>query len=213
MLRLLRSGAQDPSPAVPGTGDPLRGVAFAAAKGDLDAQRTLLVELGSSLLRVVRAILGAQHPDVEDVLQDAMTAVHCALGGYRGECTVRHFACRVAVHTAMNARRRSRRRRSAMPEQPDSEIDELPTGDRSPAEVFAAAERREALRELVCALPLIHSEVLVLHVMLGYTVDEVGKSLNVPINTVRSRLRAALSHLRESFQENGDLVDRVKGIA
>ena len=100
-----------------------------------------------------------------------------------------------------------------MPEHPDAELDELPAADRSPAELLAAAERRDALRELVCALPLVHSEALVLHVMLGYTVDEVSQTLNVPINTVRSRLRAALSTLRESFRDNGDLVDLVKGIA
>src|SRR5262245_25569505 len=198
MLRLLRSGAAGPLPS--GSTDPLRAVAFAAARGDPEAERTLLVELGSSLLRVVRAILGAGHPDVEDVLQDAMTAVHGALAGYRGECTVRHFACRVAVHTAMNARRRSRRRAAAVPEHLGAELDELPTSDTSPVEMLAAARRRDALRELLCALPLIHAEVLALHVMLGYTVDEVARSLNVPVNTVRSRLRAALAALRASFR-------------
>lgn len=213
MLRLLRSGAPGPAQPASGATDPLRVLAFAAARGDREAERTLLVELGSSLLRVVRAVLGATHPDVEDVLQDVMTAVHCALGSYRGECSVRHFACRVAVHTSMNARRRLRRRASAVPERTDTEIDELPTHDTSPAEMLAAARRREALRELLCALPLIHAEVLALHVMLGYTVEEVAASLDVPANTVRSRLRAALAALRDAFRDNGALVDTVRGIA
>src|SRR5712671_5806701 len=107
MLRLLRTpkegsaGAAELQPAQGRPDDPLRALAAAAAAGDREAQRTLLVAVGPSLLR---SVLGNAHPDVEDTLQDAMVAVHLALAGFRGECTTLHFACRVAVQTSMNAR-------------------------------------------------------------------------------------------------------------
>jgi len=80
MLRLLRFGAKngvEPQERV----DPLRALATSATYGDLHAQRTLLVELGPSLLRTVRAILGTRHPEVEDVLQESMVALVAALHG------------------------------------------------------------------------------------------------------------------------------------
>jgi RNA polymerase sigma-70 factor (ECF subfamily) len=56
------------------------------------------------LLRVVRRVLGPEHPDVEDVAQESAFALMDALPRHRGECTILHFACRVALLTAMNVR-------------------------------------------------------------------------------------------------------------
>jgi DNA-directed RNA polymerase specialized sigma24 family protein len=45
-------------------------------------------------------------------------------------------------------------------------------------------------------LPPAQSEVLALHIVLGYSVEETAAATSVPVNTVRSRLRAALAALR-----------------
>lgn len=199
MLRLLRSGRQADAPRSERV-DPLQSIANAAARGDRAAQRTLLVETGSALLRTVRAVLGRNSPDLEDVFQEAMTAVHLALPGFRGECSTRHFVCRVAVQTAMNARRRARTRTRHVVAADDGELAELARDDTSPTELLAAARRRAALRRLLDDLPELQAEVLALHTMLGYTVEETAQVTGAPVNTVRSRLRAALSALRQAVQ-------------
>ena len=55
----------------------------------LHYQRTPAAQ--DKLLRVVRGVLGTGHPDVEDVLQESMAAVHRALPTLNGE-TVLHTA-------------------------------------------------------------------------------------------------------------------------
>src|SRR5580765_1724600 len=105
MLRLVRTpeGAEKRGTATQGEqADPLRAVAARAVAGDGRAQRTLLAALGPTLLRVVRGVLGARHPDAEDVLQESMLALCGALASFRGDCRTSHFACRVALQTAMN---------------------------------------------------------------------------------------------------------------
>src|SRR6478736_4659401 len=73
-LRLVRSKSEPPpSPREPS--DPLASLAKAAAEGDGAAIRTFLSSVGACLLRVVRSVLGAQHPDVDDVVQEAPFAV------------------------------------------------------------------------------------------------------------------------------------------
>jgi len=201
MLRLLRFGPKG-AEVRPDQQDPLLAAANLAAQGDKRAQRTLLVELGPALLRTARGILGTANPDVEDVLQEAMASVIAALPGFRGECTIRHFASRVAAQVALGARRRARVRARYSATRSDDELADVATSDSSPAESAEAARRRAALRELLCALPEIHSEVLALHVVLGFTVDETALTLNVPVNTVRSRLRRALASLRDTLQEH-----------
>jgi RNA polymerase sigma-70 factor (ECF subfamily) len=191
--------------------DPLRALAAQAVGGDAQAQRTLVITLGPPLLRVVRSVLGAGNADVEDVLQEVMLTLCSALAGFRGECKTLHFACRVAVQVAMNARRRAGYRTRHTPSVPPEELAELSRDDLSPAELLAAARRREILRELVGELPPPQAEVLVLHDMRGYSVLETAETTAAPVNTVRSRLRGALAALRARVQGDPALRDAVGG--
>jgi RNA polymerase sigma-70 factor (ECF subfamily) len=216
MLRLVRS----PDPA--GTrgaatqgeqADPLRAVAARALAGDGPSQRTLLVALGPALLRVVRSVLGTRDPDAEDVLQESMLALCSALPSFRGDCQTSHFACRVAVQTAMNARRRAAHRQRTTPNIPPDDLAEVAHDGLSPADALAAARRREVLRALLEELPPVQAEVLALHTMLGHSVAETAAVTGVPVNTVRSRLRAALAALRERASADAVLVDTAGGVS
>jgi RNA polymerase sigma-70 factor (ECF subfamily) len=190
--------------------DPLRELAIAAAAGSREAQRTLLVAVGPPLLRVVRGVLGGQHPDLEDTLQEAMVSLHLALVGFRGECTTLHFACRIGVQTALNTRRRNGYRTRHTPSAEPATLAELARDERSPDEAIDAAACREALRALLAELPPVQAEVLALHILLGHTVDETAATLAVARDTVRSRLRAALVTLRRQVHAQPALLARLE---
>lgn len=222
MLRLVKSAPRcDPSESdgvisqgtevrVGAPDDPLRDLAVQAAAGNPQAQRTLLVAVGPKLLRVIRGILGNSYADVEDTLQEAMVALHIALGGFRGECTTLHFACRIAVQTAMNARRKAGYRTRYTPTAAPEEVGRFSCDSQSPVERVAADRRREALRHLLHELPEEQAEVLALHVLLGYTIEETAEATLVPVNTVRSRLRLALAKLRTRVQSDTALLEAVE---
>src|SRR5258708_5663383 len=130
MLRLIRgaSPAADSSPR--GPRDDLARLAAAFVEGDVEAAQTLLSAVGGTVLGAVRAVLGPNHCDVEDVAQDALIGLLEGLRRFRGECTIVHFAARVAVLTAMAARRRQRTRdRRGCSDGPDGAC--LPAGGRS----------------------------------------------------------------------------------
>lgn len=222
MLRLLspasrpgESGAERPREASearePNASEPLAELAALCREGDAGAQRTLLVAVGPAMLRVIRGVLGANHPEVEDTLQDSMVALHLSLGGFRGECTTTHFACRIAVQTAMNARRRAGYRTRHTPNSPPEELARLARDERSPADVVAADRRRQGLRSLVAELPEPQAEVLALHAVLGYTIEETAAVTAAPINTVRSRLRNALAKLRIRVESDPALRETIEG--
>ena len=216
MLRLLNSprsaGSPDgPEPASTAATDPLRALAARAARGDSAAEQTLLVAVGPAVLRVARRMLGANHPEVQDVCQESAVAFLSALPRFRGDSSVTHFACRVTVLTAMNARRRARARRPSLApavETPDDAADPA----LSPAALADAAHRRAALRQLLDELPLPQAEALGLHVVLGYTVQETAAVSGVAPNTVRSRLRRGLSALRQRIRADSTLLEVIGGI-
>jgi RNA polymerase sigma factor (sigma-70 family) len=58
------------------------------------------------------------------------------------------------------------------------------------------------LREALGRLSPDHRAVIALHLHEGYTVEETARILEVPFDTVRSRLRAARERLRRELTEN-----------
>lgn len=217
MLRLLRPiNPSEPNSAEVSSArnDPLWALYIKAANGDANAQRTLLAALGPALLRVIRAVLGSGHADVEDALQEAMLAIHASLPSFRGECTITHFACRIALKTALKVRRYTAyRARSTSPASND-QLDNLASSIAvESSDTIAAHERREILRELLCQLPVVQAEVLGLHTMLGYSIEQTAAATGAPINTVRSRLRNALSALRDRVNTDQTLLEVLRGDA
>lgn len=86
--------------------DDLADLAAAAREGNCRAVRTLIAAIGPAMLRAIRQVMGTNHTDVEGLLQEASLNALEGLKRFSGNCSVLHFACRVAVLTAMNARRR-----------------------------------------------------------------------------------------------------------
>src|SRR5271165_2748674 len=129
-LRLVAPAPNDD--AAEGVVDPLAALATAAMRGEAQAVQTLLLSVTPAMLRAVRGVLAVDHPEVEDVLQEATMGLLGALPSFRRQCTVLHFACRIGVLTALAARRRLRGRRDT-----HCEADEEPlaTDDLSPAQL------------------------------------------------------------------------------
>ncbi len=212
MLRALplRSAPLQPGPKAE---DELLPLARAAIEGDDIALRTLLTTLGPNILRVVRRVIGGSHPDVEDVAQECAVEFVGALRRFRGESSIRHFAARVALRSAMNARRRQRAAKRNQGTSDVMEADET-AGDSVPPDAHAASRASAQLaRELCDALPPPQAEALALHCVLGYTMSEVAAICGAPLETVRSRLRTAKAALVQSALADPRLRDLVEEMA
>lgn len=212
MLRALSFQNAPPEPG-PRAEDELLPLAQAAIEGDGVALRTLLTTLGPTLLRVVRRVIGGSHPDVEDVAQECAVEFVSALRRFRGESSIRHFAARVALRSAMNARRRQRaaKRNHGTPDLMDT--DETASNDASPDSLAASRASVQLARALCDSLPPAQAEALALHCVLGYTMNEVASICDAPLETVRSRLRTAKAALVASALADPRLRDLVEGMA
>ena len=156
------------------------------------------------MLRAARRVLARRTEDIEDVVQEAMQALVDALPGFRGQCTVLHFAWRVAVLTALANRRRLDLR--AQWAGSGEGID--PAADApSPADAALLRGRRQALSALLDQLPPDQAEVLVLHAAYGFTIDELAGAVGRPPETIRSRLRLAKRALRDRIDASPELAD------
>lgn len=182
----------------------------AARAGDAQAIEELLGLLAPSLLRAVCALLGREHPDVDDLVQEVLIDVVDALPGFRGECTLSHFAVRIAARKAISARRRSAAVRGWLErfhtrEQPFREQ------GASPGELVLQGSRRRLLCELLAELPEAQAETVVLRALLGHSLEETAAITRVPLNTVRSRLRLAKEALRKRLENDPSSLELLEG--
>ena len=186
LVALGRTGMDD---------DPLAPLARAASLGDPKATQELLTALGPSVFGVLQATLGAADPDIDNLAQEVFVAILHALEGFRHESTVLYFARRIAVQRARVAlRHRHAARRSSKSTVVQDDIGSVvESSDASPLGVAIARRQMAILRELVAELPEPQAEAFCMRAF-GYSVEEIARASETPINTVRSRLPRGEGH-------------------
>lgn len=190
---------------VPGSQATPMALARAAAQGDSAATGHLLRVLAPRLGRVVRAVLGGGHPDLDDAIQQSLIGLVQALPAFRGDCEPLGYATIIAVRTAVATRKRSRTDQSRRED--GIEADLMEGHQPSPGEEAAATHRKELLRELLDDLPSEQAEALAMRVVLGWSIKEIATHSGAPLNTVRSRLRLAKEALKNRIEEDPGLVE------
>lgn len=136
--------------------------------------------------------LGAPPAVIEDIVQDVFVVVHRRLAEVSAGSSVRAWLYAILIRVVRQYRRASRRRQWATPG--DLALDPELVGDQSTPNPRQAAERSEAIRTLYAVLSSLHEqrrEVLVLSELEQMTAPEIATALDVNVNTVYWRLRAA----------------------
>jgi RNA polymerase sigma-70 factor (ECF subfamily) len=183
----------------------LTALARLAGSGDPVATRRFLEHVRAPLSRVVSSVLGARHPELDDVIQQSLIAVLQALSAFRGECHPAGYASRIALHVALRARRNTAlrlARNQNLAQISASEPDMLWPG----CEV-SAERRKRVLRDLLTELPAEQADALGLRIMLGWSLEDVAEATGAPLNTVRSRVRLAKEALRRRIEADPTLAD------
>lgn len=171
---------------------------FGSISGELRRDRETLTAMATQLLPRVRNLIrylvhGDQ--DVDDIAQEALLAVLRGLPSYRGEGSVESWADRVVARVTFAwLRRRKPRKATSFELEPDVPDDET----RQPDEYL----RRRRLVALLDQLPHEQRYALVLHHVVGLSVEEIALDTASKTETVRTRLRLGKHRLRELADPN-----------
>ncbi len=138
-------------------------------------------------LRIVRNPVMA-----EDLTQEAFVRAHRALPGFRGQAQVRSWLYRIATNLALNAvQRRREYPTDAVPDRP-ARLD--------PADDAENLALRRELESAISALPPKLKQPLVLREYDGLSYQAIADVLDLPINTVRTRILRARRSLRDRME-------------
>jgi RNA polymerase sigma-70 factor (ECF subfamily) len=172
-------------------------------RGDLDALSALVTRyqnrLYRYLLRVVR-----QPAEAEDLFQSTWIRVAERIGQYDPNRSFEAWLFTLARNLAIDHLRRIR------PESLDEPLGDSDGGDTGASrlrssepgayERVASQERSSRIGESLDALPVVQREVLTLRFEEEMKLEEIAEVLNVPLSTVKTRLRRALDRLRVTME-------------
>ncbi|MFT3923899.1 MAG: RNA polymerase sigma factor [Myxococcales bacterium] len=161
-----------------------------AVAGDRAALEQLLMEHLPRIRNLVRYLLRGDS-EIDDVSQQAMIEIMRSLPGYSGEGSFKAWLDRITVRAAFHHIRRRKLERKHGDIGPELL---LVTGEGEAPDNYSL--RREAVRWLD-DLPDEQRYAVVLHHILGFSAPELAQELNLPLETVRSRLRLGMDKLRQ----------------
>lgn len=142
--------------------------------------------------------LGVPERDLEDLAQDVFIAIHRRFAEYDGERPLRPWLFAFAFRAASNHRRLARHRREAVFESSPADHVMPPTQEK----VLLDGERRRVLLDALATLDLKHRAALILVDLDGVPPKEVSRNLDVPLDTVYSRVRNGRKKLRAALTQN-----------
>jgi RNA polymerase sigma-70 factor (ECF subfamily) len=177
----------------------LTTLALAARTRDAAAMRRFLEAIAPSVRNVCRGVLGAGHGDLEDTVQECLIDILRALPSYRVEGAIVHYTNRIALRASIAARKRARSREQRL----NALADQTCVPDLAGSE--NALPNLWLVRGIIDELSAVQAETVLMRMVLGCSVEETAAATQVPVNTVKSRLRLAKDYLRSRLDE--EIVD------
>jgi RNA polymerase sigma-70 factor, ECF subfamily len=177
----------------------------AIATGDQSAMRTLYNRHHVRVFRFVTRLVG-DATAAEDIVSEAFIDVWRQASRFEGRSAVSTWIMSIARFKALSVRRRRQ----------DAELDEkvaetVADEGSTPEETVLEMDRNTQLRECLKQLTAEHREIVDLVYYHDKSIEEVAVIINVPKNTVKTRMFYARKRLAQLLAQHRDFDDLTVG--
>lgn len=177
--------------------DPEVLVVDAVRQGDRAAFEEFLRRHDRWVRGVVFGVLGDRNR-IDDVAQQVWASVWQRIGELRDSRVWKSWLYRLARNAAIDAGREQTRQRRR--EQSASGYPARLRNEAAADEAYGRREEQETVLKAVEALPALYREPFVLRHLQQWSYEQIAELLNMPVDTVETRLVRARRLLRESLK-------------
>ena len=194
--------SEDPTPQSPDWGDKTDEALILSLRQGDKAALAVLYDRYSRLVYTVAFRILNNGPETEDLTQEIFLNLWQKQTNAPTRSSLSRFLSTITRNRAIDrVRSRSNRRRILKGMAPQAE----PVTDFSiPVEQASQGERSQRVREALQNLPEKQRELIWLAYYNGFSQSEIASHTNIPLGTVKSRMRQGLLKLKGTLQ---DLVD------
>lgn len=179
-------------------------------RGDARAFEQILARHKRGVFNFCLKMLG-DRAAAEDALQEVFLRVVRSAKDWERQAKLTTWIYTIARNHCIDAIRKATHRKTASLDHPlkGSEEEGSALMDRvadegiGPDRGAESARMRERIASAIAALPAEQREVFVMREHAGMPFKDIASVVGVPENTVKSRMRYALEHLRESLRRSG----------
>ena len=177
------------------------------AKGGDDASFEKLITDCSGSVYGLALKMMKNPEDAEDASQEAMLKAWRGLPAFKGECRFSSWLFRLTYNTCLDMLRKRRPGLvlSLTEQEEDGEEGQTDVADPAPGpeERLLQRERAETIRREMERLPDKLKEPLLLREMGGRSYEEIARTLDISLGTVKSRICRARQTLAEALKKDG----------
>jgi RNA polymerase sigma-70 factor, ECF subfamily len=173
-------------------------------RGDAAAFERLVNERSGEIYGLLYR-LTENREEARDLSQETFLRAFQSIGSFRGDSDLKTWIYRIAINQARNRWRWWRRRRRDSTVSLDSTADDgrqtllatLKTDSSTdPERDTLAHERERALRAALNGLRRAYKETVILRDIEGFAYEEIARTLDISVGTVKSRLARGRQELR-----------------
>ena len=168
-----------------------------AAGGDRQAFEIIYKQYGGVVYTLAFRIC-ARHEDAEEITQDVFVRIHRKLGEFQFASSLKTWIYRIAVNTAINHVKKYAKH--------EKKVENYPLSNVNPYMVTAetnieAKEKADNIQQLFNLLNEDQRACLYLRSVEQMSYAEIAETLDININTVRTRIKRAREKLMEHREE------------
>lgn len=166
----------------------------------MEAQRHTFERVFQDHLGEIQRLIALHTEDLEDRLdltQEVFIRAYSAFSQFRGESGAGTWLYRIALNVCANAARTRSRRPETMA--PNPQVIAYPESLHDIVEDLAHAEEQRMLKRALRLVPAEQLVVVSLRFSDGLTLPEIAEVVGAPVETVKSRLKAALEKIQSTI--------------
>jgi RNA polymerase sigma-70 factor (ECF subfamily) len=168
-----------------------------SAQDWLEAWETLIREHSGRVYGLARRML-RHRQDAEDATQVVWERVLSALESFRAESALSTWLFRITMNVCLT-RLDSRKHAPAEPPGEDDLLDSIADDAPDPERRALGRETRDAVERAIGELEPAFRAVILLREVEGLSYEEIARALDVPVNTVKTRLYRARLDLQQKL--------------
>ena len=166
-------------------------------RGDERAFRFLVAQFQDRIFSYIFRSIG-HRDDARDLCQDVFVSVARAIGRFRGDASLSTWIYQIATNKIRNHVTRAKDRYHL-------DVDEfeanLASGAPNPEQVATGEALRGVLQEELAAMPAELRVLIVLRDIEGHDYAEIGRIVEAPTGTVKSRLHRARADFKQRMDK------------
>ena len=171
-------------------------------QGDVESFEKLIVKYNRYVYNIAFRMMGNEE-DAKDMSQETLIKAFKAIRQFKMEANFSTWLYRITINVCKDELRKRKENVLSY----DAELadegtlkDIIKDENANPILIYEKLELRESIEAALNKLSDDNKSVVVLKDLLGYSYEEIGEILQIPIGTVRSRLNRSRSALKRLLQ-------------